>query len=81
MRNYAEPRSLLLRGLAWTRLRAELCVFCYFIFYWRLTTPTACAAMRELLVTYLAVTVSIAWLLTGPDEDEFGARYVMALDR
>jgi hypothetical protein len=34
--------------------------------------------MKELLITYLAVTVSIALLLTGPDEDEFDARYVMA---
>jgi hypothetical protein len=35
-------------------------------------------AMRELLVTYLAVTVSIALLLTGPDEDDFEFKYVVA---
>ncbi len=34
--------------------------------------------MRELLITYLAITVSVALLLTGPDEDDFDARYVMA---
>jgi hypothetical protein len=34
--------------------------------------------MRELLITYLAITVSIALLLTGPDEDDFDARYAIA---
>jgi hypothetical protein len=34
--------------------------------------------MRELLIPYLAITVSIALLLTGPDEDDFDVRYVMA---
>jgi hypothetical protein len=35
-------------------------------------------AMRELLITYLAVAVSIALLLTGPDEDEFDLKHIMA---
>jgi uncharacterized membrane protein YccC len=34
--------------------------------------------MRELLITYLGVTVSIALLMTGPDEDEFAIKHVMA---
>jgi hypothetical protein len=35
-------------------------------------------AMRELLITYLGISVSIALLLTGPDEDEFTVKHVMA---
>jgi hypothetical protein len=35
-------------------------------------------AMKELLITYLGIAVSIALLLTGPDEDEFEVRHVMA---
>jgi uncharacterized membrane protein YccC len=34
--------------------------------------------MRELLITYLGITVSIALLLTGPDEDDFEFKHVMA---
>ena len=34
--------------------------------------------MRELLITYLGITVSIALLLTGPDEDGFDVKHVMA---
>ena len=34
--------------------------------------------MRELLITYLGITVSIAVLLTGPDEDHFDVKHVMA---
>ena len=34
--------------------------------------------MRELLITYLAITLSVALLLTGPDEDEFDIKHVMA---
>jgi uncharacterized membrane protein YccC len=34
--------------------------------------------MRELLIAYLAITVAVALLLTGPDEDDFDVRYVMA---
>jgi uncharacterized membrane protein YccC len=34
--------------------------------------------MRELLITYLGVTVSIALLMTGPDEDEFAIKHIMA---
>jgi uncharacterized membrane protein YccC len=33
--------------------------------------------MREVLITYLAVTVAIALLLTGPDEDDFDIKHVM----
>jgi hypothetical protein len=34
--------------------------------------------MRELLITYLGITVSMALLLTGPDEDEFDLKHIMA---
>jgi hypothetical protein len=34
--------------------------------------------MRELLITYLGVTVPIALLMTGPDEDEFAIKHIMA---
>ncbi len=34
--------------------------------------------MRELLITYLGITVSIALLLTGSDEDDFEFKHVMA---
>ena len=34
--------------------------------------------MRELLITYLGVTVAIAVLLTGPDEDDFEFKHIMA---
>ncbi len=34
--------------------------------------------MRELLIVYLAVTIAIALLLTGPDEDDFDIKHVMA---
>ncbi len=34
--------------------------------------------MRELLIAYLSITVSIAVLLTGPDEDDFEFKHVMA---
>jgi len=34
--------------------------------------------MRELLIAYLSITVSIALLLTGPDEDDFEFKHVIA---
>ena len=34
--------------------------------------------MRELLITYLGVTVPIALLMTGPDQDEFAIKHIMA---
>ena len=34
--------------------------------------------MQEFLITYLGVTVSIALLLTGPHEDEFEFKHVIA---
>ena len=35
-------------------------------------------AMREFLITYLAITLWIALLLTGPDEDDFPIKHVLA---
>jgi hypothetical protein len=34
--------------------------------------------MQELLITYLGISASIALLLTGPDEDNFEFKHVIA---